>query len=134
MKSKLKTLLQKSAIIQYITKTNIIRIGRIAGQFFKPRSNVSEVRATMTLPAYRGDGINSIEFSKKGRIHNPKRLLQAYHQSAATMNLIRNLTMTGYTSINNIKSWNFSPLEKSEYVKKYNMIAKQIQDILLNKI
>jgi len=130
IENKLKTLLQMSAIIQYITKTNIIRIGRIAGQFFKPRSNVSEVRDTMTLPAYRGDGINSIEFSKKGRIHNPKRLLQAYHQSAATMNLIRNLTMTGYTSINNIKSWNFSPLEKSEYVKKYNMIAKQIQDIL----
>ena len=130
IENKLKTLLQMSAIIQYITKTNIIRIGRIAGQFFKPRTNTFEVRNNIKLPAYRGDGINSIEFSKEGRAHNPKRLLQAYHQSAATMNLIRNLTMTGYTNINNIQSWNFSPLEKSEYVKKYNMIASQIQDIL----
>jgi len=130
IENKLKTLLQMSAIIQYITKTNIIRIGRIAGQFFKPRTSEFEIRNNTKLPAYRGDGINSIEFSKHGRQHNPKRLLQAYHQSAATMNLIRNLTMTGYTSINNIKSWNFSPLEKSEYVKKYNMIANQIQDIL----
>jgi len=130
IENKLKVLLQMSAIIQYITKTNIIRIGRIAGQFFKPRTNDFEVRNNITLPVYRGDGINSIEFSKKARTHNPKRLLQAYHQSAATMNLIRNLTMTGYTSINNIQSWNFSPLEKSEYVKKYHMIANQIQDIL----
>ena len=130
IENKLKTLLQMSAIIQYITKTHIIRIGRIAGQFFKPRTSEFEIRNNTKLPAYRGDGINSIEFSKHGRQHNPKRLLQAYHQSAATMNLIRKLTMTGYTSINNIKSWNFSPLEKSEYVKKYNMIANQIQDIL----
>ena len=130
IENKLKVLLQMSAIIQYITQTNIIRIGRIAGQFFKPRTNEFEIRNNLKLPSYRGDGINSIEFSKEAREHNPKRLLQSYHQSAATMNLIRNLTMTGYAHINNIKSWNFSPLENTEYVKRYNMIAKQIQDIL----
>ena len=113
IENKLKTLLQMSAIIQYITKTNIIRIGRIAGQFFKPRTNTFEIRDNMKLPVYRGDGINSIEFSKDGRTHNPKRLLQAYHQSAATMNLIRNLMMEGFTDLSNIQSWSIPLIEKS---------------------
>ena len=130
IKNKLKVLLQMSAIIQYITKTNVIKIGRIAGQFFKPRSLDFEKRNNIKLPSYRGDAVNSINFSNESREHNPKRLLQAYHQSAATMNLIRNLTMGGFTQFNNIDSWNLSPLEKSKYVKKYNAIAKQIQDIL----
>ena len=73
IKNKLKVLLQMSAIIQYITKTNVIKIGRIAGQFFKPRSLECETHDSITLPAYRGDAINGIGFSSIDRIPNPKR-------------------------------------------------------------
>ena len=69
------------------------------------------------MPAYRGDAINDITFTKEHRTPNPKRLLQAYHQSSAIMNLIRNLTMGGFTNFTNINSWNLSLQEKSEYVK-----------------
>jgi len=130
IKNKLKVLLQMSAIIQYITKTNVTKIGRIAGQFFKPRSSDFEVRDDKKLPVYRGDAINSIIFSKSARKPNPKRLLQVYHQSSAIMNLIRNLTMEGFTNFNNINSWNLSLQEKSKYVKKYNVIAKQINEMI----
>ena len=130
IQNKLKVLLQMSAIIQYITKTNVIKIGRIAGQFFKPRSSEFEIRDNIKLPVYRGDAINSITFSKEERMPNPKRLLQAYHQSSAIMNLIRNLTMGGFTNFTNINSWHLSLHEKSKYVKKYNVIAKQINEMI----
>ena len=130
IKNKLKVLLQMSAIIQYITKTNVTKIGRIAGQFFKPRSLDFEVRDNVRLPVYRGDAINSITFSKSERAPNPKRLLQVYHQSSAIMNLIRNLTMDGFTNFSNINSWDLSLQAKSKYVQKYNIIAKQINEMI----
>ena len=130
IQNKLKVLLQMSAILQYVTKINITKIGRIAGQFFKPRSSEYEVRDGVKLPSYRGDAINDITFTKEHRTPNPKRLLQAYHQSSAIMNLIRNLTMGGFTNFTNINSWNLSLQEKSEYVKKYNAIAKQINEMI----
>ena len=130
IKNKLKVLLQMSAIIQYITKTNVTKIGRIAGQFFKPRSLDFEVRDNIKLPVYRGDAINSLSFSKSSRQPNPKRLLQVYHQSSAIMNLIRNLTMEGFTNFSNINSWDLSLQEKSKYVQKYNVIAKQINEMI----
>ena len=129
IKNKLKVLLQMSAIIQYITKINVVKIGRIAGQFFKPRTNEFENRNNIKLPSYRGDAINSIKFSKEGRTPNPKRLLQAYHQSAATMNLIRNLTMRGFTNFQNIQSWKSTNFKQSKYFKKYNVVANQIKEI-----
>ena len=130
IKNKIKVLLQMSAIIQYITKINVTKIGRIAGQFFKPRTNDFELRNNKKLPSYRGDAVNSIQFNKEDRKPNPKRLLQAYHQSAATMNLIRNLTMRGFTNFQNIHSWELSDFQKSQYFQKYNVIANQIKDIL----
>jgi 3-deoxy-7-phosphoheptulonate synthase len=131
IKNKLKVLLQMSAIIQYITKTNVIKIGRIAGQFFKPRSLEFETHNNLTLPVYRGDAINGIQFSDIDRTPNPKRLLQAYHQSSSIMNLIRNLTMEGFTNFSSINSWDLSLQEQSQYVKKYNVIAKQINEMMI---
>ena len=130
IQNKLKVLLQMSAIIQYITKIKVTKIGRIAGQFFKPRSLDVEVRDDITLPVYRGDGINSISFSKEDRVPNPKRLLQVYHQSSAIMNLIRNLTMRGFTNFLHINSWDVSIHEKSKFVQKYNVIAQQINEMM----
>ena len=130
IKNKIKILLQLSAIIKYLTKLNIINIGRIAGQFAKPRTHEFEIRGKTKLPSYRGDAVNDIKFTKASREARPNRLVQAYHQSAATMNLIRSLIMEGYTDFQNIQSWGLSFLEKTHYVKKYNSIAKNIKEVL----
>ena len=129
IKNKLKVLLQMSAIIHYSNKINVIKVGRIAGQFAKPRSSNYEVRDKLKLPIYRGDAVNSIKFNRSDRDANPKRLLQAYHQSAATMNLIRNLMMEGFTDLSNIQSWSIPLIEKSEYGEKYFNIVQQIKEI-----
>ena len=105
IKNKLKILLQMSAIIKYTTGLKTINIGRIAGQYIKPRSNEKEEREGKIFPSYRGDGVNSITFDLQKRIPNPNRLIKAYHQSAATMNLIRSLIMSGFTDINKIQLW-----------------------------
>ena len=130
IKNKLEILLQMSAIIQYTSKMPVNIIGRIAGQYVKPRSMQYEIRDGMKLPSYRGDGINSIEFTQEARTPNPQRLLTAYHQSSSAMNLIRSLIMQGYTNINNIKSWEKIFLNNDLLEKKYNKIFKQIRDTL----
>ena len=130
IKNKLTTILQMSAIIKYITNYPVINIGRIAGQFAKPRSSDFEFRGEKKLPIYRGDAINDINFSLEARQADPNRLLKAYHQSAATMNLIRSLIMEGFTDVHNIQSWCLSFLNNTFYVKKYNKIAQNIENIL----
>ena len=130
IKNKLKILLQMSAIIQYSTKLKIVNIGRIAGQYIKPRTHNYETRGNTTLPAYRGDGVNSIDFDKLKRQPNPKRLIQAYHQSASTMNLIRSLIMNGFTDISQIQSWNQDLLSNSPLGIKYKTIVNNIISML----
>ena len=130
IKNKLKILLQMSAIIQFTTKKKVINIGRIAGQYFKPRSQTHETRENITLPTYRGDGINSIEFIKEKRIPNPENLIKAYHQSSSTMNLIRLLIMSGFTDIENIKLWNNDIINHPRLKNKYNSIVQNIQKAL----
>ena len=130
IKSKLKILLQMSAIIEFTSNMKVINIGRIAGQYFKPRSNLIETRGDMMLPAYQGDGINSIDFNNVKRIPNPDNLIKAYHHSAATMNLIRTLIMTGFTKIENISLWNRDLINESKLGIKYNKIVKEIEGAL----
>ena len=125
IKNKLKVLLQMSAIIHYSNKINVIKIGRIAGQYFKPRSNLTETRGNMMLPAYQGDGINSIDFNNVKRIPNPDNLIKAYHHSAATMNLIRTLIMTGFTKIENISLWNRDLINKLESTESLFLCSKR---------
>ena len=130
IKNKLKILLQMSAIIQYTTKLKIVNIGRIAGQYIKPRTHEDETRGKVTLPAYRGDGVNSIDFNIIKRQPNPKRLIQAYHQSASTMNLIRSLIMNGFTDIKQIQLWNRDLLDNSPLGVKYKTIVDHITQML----
>ncbi len=130
IKSKLKILLQMSAIIEFTSSMKVINIGRIAGQYFKPRSSLFETREDIVLPAYQGDGINSIDFNTSKRIPNPDNLIKAYHHSAATMNLIRTLIMTGFTKIENISLWNRDLINKSKLGIKYNKIVKEIEGAL----
>mgnify|MGYP001498214385 CR=1 FL=1 len=130
IKNKLKILLQMSAIIKYTTSLKTINIGRIAGQYIKPRTNDLETRNGISLPAYRGDGVNSIEFDREKRIPNPRRLIKAYHQSAATMNLIKSLIISGFTDIQQIELWSRDLLDQSPLGEKYKDIVNKITDII----
>ena len=130
IKNKLKILLQMSAIIKYSTSLKTINIGRIAGQYIKPRSHDIETRNGIKLPSYRGDGVNSILFEKEKRIPNPNRLIKAYHQSAATMNLIKSLIISGFTDIQQIELWSRDLLDNSPLGEKYKDIVKKITSIL----
>tara|TARA_B100000029_G_scaffold367010_2_gene360431 strand:+ start:1851 stop:3194 length:1344 start_codon:yes stop_codon:yes gene_type:complete len=130
IKNKVKILLQMSAIIQVTTNISTGLIGRIAGQYIKPRSNQQETRKGVTLPSYRGDGVNAIEFNLHSRTPNPSRLITAYHQSASTMNLIRSLIMQGYTDINQIKLWDRIFLDNIQLKTKYNKIVQTIRNML----
>ncbi len=130
IRDKLKILLQMSVILTYGASCNVIKIGRIAGQFAKPRSSDTETRGGIELPSYRGDAVNDIEFIEKKRSPNPKRLLKAYNQSAATLNLLRAFTTGGFADLNKVHIWNQEFITQSPQGKRYEEIAKSIDDAL----
>tara|TARA_B100000686_G_scaffold352821_1_gene456121 strand:- start:866 stop:2215 length:1350 start_codon:yes stop_codon:yes gene_type:complete len=130
IKNKLKVLLQMSLVLTYGASCNIIKVGRIAGQFAKPRSSNTEKRGTIELPSYRGDAVNDIKFSLKERTPNPKRLLQAYNQAAATLNLLRAFTTGGFADLNQAQLWNQEFISKSPQGKRYANITNKIDDAL----
>ena len=130
IRDKLKILLQMSVILTYGASCNVIKVGRIAGQFAKPRSSDTETRGEQTLPSYRGDAVNEIEFTDDARQQNPKRLLKTYNQSAATLNLLRAFTLGGFADLNKVQLWNQEFISTSSQGKKYQKIATSIDDAL----
>ena len=130
IRDKLKILLQMSVVLTYGASCNVVKLGRIAGQFAKPRSTNTEIRDGIELLSYRGDAVNDIEFNEKSRIPNPKRLLRTYNQSAATLNLLRAFTTGGFADLNKVHIWNQEFISKSPQGKKYGKIAKSIDDAL----
>lgn len=106
IRNKIKTILQMAVILTYGASTPVVKIGRMAGQYAKPRSSDSETRDGVTLPAYRGDIVNSFEFTEEARVPNPERLLDAYHVSASTLNLIRAFTTGGFADLRRVHQWN----------------------------
>ena len=123
IRDKLKILLQMSVVLTYGASCNVVKLGRIAGQFAKPRSTNTEIRDGIELLSYRGDAVNDIEFNEKSRIPNPKRLLRTYNQSAATLNLLRAFTTGGFADLNKVHIWNQEFISKSPQGKKYEKIA-----------
>jgi 3-deoxy-7-phosphoheptulonate synthase len=119
-----------SVILTYGASCNVIKVGRIAGQFAKPRSSETETRGGIELPSYRGDAVNDIEFIEKKRSPNPKRLLKAYNQSAATLNLLRAFTTGGFADLNKIHIWNQEFISQSPQGKRYEEIEQSIDDAL----
>ena len=101
-----KVILQMAVVLTYAGACPIVKVGRLAGQFAKPRSSDTETIGGVTLPSYRGDIINGMEFSAEAREADPKRILQAYHQSAATLNLIRAFAQGGLADLNQVQKWN----------------------------
>ena len=129
VREKYKILLQMNAILAYEIPKDVVLIGRIAGQFAKPRTSQTETHDGITLPSYRGDSINDIKFSKKNRTPNPKRLIKAYHQSASTLNLLRAFTMGGFADLSKIHIWNKEFITEILGQTKHT-INKRIDEIL----
>lgn len=123
-------LLQMAAILTFSAKLPVVKIGRVAGQFAKPRSNDSETRNGVTLPTYRGDIINGFEFRSESRIPDPYRMERAYLQAAATLNLLRGLAREGYADLKQVHAWNLSFVQKSPQSARYDKVAKRLDETL----
>ena len=130
IRDKLKILLQMSIVLTYGASCNVVKLGRIAGQFAKPRSSNIETRGGTKLPSYRGDAVNDIEFNQKSRTPNPKRMLRTYNQSAATLNLLRAFTTGGFADLNKVHMWNQEFIAQSPQGKRYKQIATSIDEAL----
>ncbi len=126
--NKIKILLQMSIILTYAARRPVLKIGRIAGQFFKPRSNPFENVDGVEVPSYRGDGINGNEPVLDVRNPDPSRLTQSYFSAAATLNFIRAMISGGFADLHNPYNWNLYPIEKSESWKEYRDIVEHIVD------
>ncbi|HLU63652.1 MAG TPA: 3-deoxy-7-phosphoheptulonate synthase class II [Protaetiibacter sp.] len=106
IRNRIKTVLQMAVVLTYGASMPVVKMGRMAGQFAKPRSSDSETRGDVTLPAYRGDIVNGYDFTEKSREADPGRLLQGYHTAASTLNLIRAFTQGGFADLREVHSWN----------------------------
>ena len=125
-----KVILQMALVLTFSASLPVIKVGRIAGQFSKPRSLPVEVKNGKELPAYLGDNINGIEFSKSARKPDAKRLFKAYSQAASTLNLLRALSQGGFADLKKIHLWNLGFIKKSPEGKKFKEIDNKISDAL----
>lgn len=124
-----RVMLQMAVVLTFGAKCPVVKVGRMAGQFAKPRSAPTEVIDGVELPSYRGDIVNNIEFTPKARIPDPQRMLQAYTQSAASLNLLRAFSQGGYADIHHVHSWTLGFTERQE-AEKYRAMAARISDAL----
>ena len=106
IRDRVKTILQMAAVLTYGASVPVVKVGRMAGQYAKPRSSNDETREGVTLPAYRGDMVNDFEFTEAARTPDPQRLVRAYHASTATLNLVRAFTQGGFADLRHVHDWN----------------------------
>lgn len=126
----LRVVLQMAVVLTFAGSMPVIKVGRLAGQFAKPRSKPDETRDGVTLPAYRGDIINGLEFTPESRAHNPNRMVEAYHQSASTLNLVRAFVKGGYADLHQVNRWNLDFVKDSPEGERYGDIAQRITEAL----
>lgn len=122
--------LQMSAVLTYAAAKPVVKVGRIAGQFAKPRSSDHETKDDVTLPSYRGDIINGIEFDEASRVPDPERQIMAYRQSAATLNLIRAFAQGGYANLEHVHEWTLGFVSDSPSGERYKALADRIGETL----
>ena len=125
-----RVLMQMAVVLTYGAGKPVVKVGRIAGQFGKPRSSPVEVRDGVELPSYRGDNINGMEFTPEARTPDPQRLLKAYGQSAATLNLLRAFSTGGYANLRNIHKWTLGFVGGTETAARYRELGDTISDAL----
>jgi 3-deoxy-7-phosphoheptulonate synthase len=126
IRGKLRTLLQMAVVLTYAASVPVVKIGRMAGQFAKPRSAATEVRDGVELPVYRGDAVNGIEFTAAARTPDPGRLLEAYHCSSVTLNLCRAFASGGYADLRQVHAWNQDFVARSPAGQRYERLAGEI--------
>ena len=122
--------LQMSVVLTYAAAKPVVKIGRIAGQFAKPRSSDIEKKGEETLPSYRGDIINGIDFTPEARIPDPERQIMVYRQSAATLNLLRALAQGGYANLEHVHQWNLGFVKDSPLAERYSHLADRLGETL----
>lgn len=122
--------LQMAVVLTYAGAQPVVKVGRIAGQFAKPRSSGSETKGDVTLPSYRGDIINGIDFDEKSRIPDPARQEMAYRQSAATLNLLRAFAQGGYANLENVHKWMLGFVADSPQSGRYEALATRISETI----
>jgi len=130
IRNKLKTLLQMGAVLTYAASVPVVKVGRIAGQYSKPRSKPTETRDGVTLPSYRGDSVNGFDFTPEERTPDPQRLKRMYHSSAATLNLVRAFTTGGYADLRQVHAWNQDFVKSSPSGQRYEALAREIDNAL----
>jgi len=122
--------LQMAVILTFAGRQPVVKVGRIAGQFAKPRSVPTETVGGVALPSYRGDIVNGIEFTAEARIPDPERQIMAYRQSAATLNLLRAFAMGGYANLGHVHRWTLGFLKDSPAAQRYQALADRITETL----
>ncbi len=130
IRDKLKVILQMAVALTYSTGLPVVKVGRIAGQFAKPRSSPTETKDDVELPSFRGHIVNDTDFNAGARTANPKRLLMAYNQSSATLNLLRAFTSGGFADLTQVHSWNQQFVANSPAGAQYKEIADGITNAL----
>ncbi len=125
-----KVLLQMAVIMTYAGRKPVVKVGRLAGQFAKPRSADTETRDGVELASYRGDNVNGIEFTKAARVPDPERMLKAYHQSTATLNLVRAFASGGLADLHRVSKWNTGFVTMNPLREQYESISNEIQQAL----
>ena len=126
IRNRIKTILQMAAVLQYASSMPVIKVGRMAGQFAKPRSSGTETRGDVTLPAYRGDAVNDIEFTPESRNPDPQRLVQVYNTSSSTLNLVRAFTKGGFADLRQVHEWNKGFSNDPRFGQRYEQMANEI--------
>ena len=125
-----KVMIQMAVVLTFGAKVPVVKIGRVAGQFAKPRSAATETVNGIELPSYRGDIINELDFTEKARVPNPQNMLRAYTQSAASLNLLRAFSQGGFADIHHVQEWNLGFANAAGSAQKYKDLAKRISDAL----
>ncbi|PSL39361.1 3-deoxy-D-arabinoheptulosonate-7-phosphate synthase [Labedella gwakjiensis] len=125
IRNRVKTILQMAVVLTYGASMPVVKMGRMAGQFAKPRSSDTETRGGVTLPAYRGDIVNGYDFTPESRRADPSRLVQGYHTAASTLNLIRAFTQGGFADLREVHSWN-QGFARNPANQRYEQLAKDI--------
>ncbi|AEE23563.1 MAG: 3-deoxy-7-phosphoheptulonate synthase class II [Alteromonadaceae bacterium] len=125
-----KVILQMAIVLTFAGRCPVTKVARMAGQYAKPRSGDFETIGDVSLPSYRGDIINSFEFTEAARLPDPQRMLDAYHQSASTLNLLRAFAQGGLADLHQVNRWNMAFVENNPLKERYQDVARRIQDSL----
>ena len=130
IRAKLKTVLQMAIVLTYGASLPVVKIGRMAGQYFKPRSKPFESRDGVELASYFGDGVNALPFDAASRTPDPQRLVKSYHTASATLNLVRAFTQGGYADLRQVHAWNQDFVSETPAGDRYEQVAGEIDRAL----